>query len=117
MSVASGYGSVVMSGSVFMFDTGDTYNSYIGEPTTNIFKSYGTSGPGAGSDNGVSFDVNGTGTFIRLGYGQTFGGYTIQPNDVVYKYDLGSYGCHYHGNDVTIPSGVYVTFTFDFTSK
>ena len=36
MSSANGYGSVVMSGSVFMFDTGDTYNSYIGEPTTNI---------------------------------------------------------------------------------
>lgn len=36
MSASNGYGSVVMSGSVFMFDTGDTYNSYIGEPTTNI---------------------------------------------------------------------------------
>jgi len=36
MSSANGYGSVVTSGSVFMFDTGDTYNSYIGEPTTNI---------------------------------------------------------------------------------
>lgn len=36
MSVASGYGSVVTSGSAFMYDTGDTYNSYIGEPTTNL---------------------------------------------------------------------------------
>jgi hypothetical protein len=114
MAVANGYGKVVTSGSVFMYDTGDTINSYIGEPTTNIFKHYGTTGQGSGADNGVSFDVNGTGTFIRLGYGQVFGGYTIQPNDVVYKYNLGEYGCHYHGNDVTIASGVYVTFTFDY---
>jgi len=35
MSASNGYGSVVMSGSVFMFDTGDTVNSYKGEPTTN----------------------------------------------------------------------------------
>jgi hypothetical protein len=98
---------------IFHYDTGNV-KSFAGEPTTNIFTSYGTSGAGATSDNGVNFDVNGTGTFIRLGYGQTFGGYTIQPNDVVYKYDLGSSGCHYHGNDVLIPSGVYVTFSFDY---
>jgi hypothetical protein len=35
MAVANGYGKVVTSGSVFMYDTGDTVNSYIGEPTTN----------------------------------------------------------------------------------
>jgi hypothetical protein len=114
MAVANAYGKVVTSGSVFMYDVGDTYNSYIGEPTTNIFKHYGTSGAGAVSNNAVNFDVQGTTGFIRLGYGQTFGGYTIQPNDVVYKYDLGGYGCHYHGNDVSIPSGRYVTFTFDY---
>jgi hypothetical protein len=114
MAVANAFGKVVTSGSMFMYDTGDTVNSYIGEPTTNIFRHYGTTGQGSATDNSVSFEVNGDGTFIRLGYGQTFGGYTIQPNDVVYKYNLGSYGCHYHGNDVSIPSGRYVTFTFDY---
>ena len=114
MAVANGFGKVVTSGSVFMYDTGDTVNSYIGEPTTNIFKHYGTTGQGSAADNAVNFDVQGTTGFIRLGYGQTFGGYTIKPNDVVYKYDLGGYGCHYHGNDVSIASGKYVTFTFDY---
>jgi hypothetical protein len=36
MAVAQGYGKTVTSGSVFAFDTGDTRNSYIGEPTTNL---------------------------------------------------------------------------------
>lgn len=35
MAVAQGYGKTVTSGSVFAYDTGDTRNSYIGEPTTN----------------------------------------------------------------------------------
>jgi hypothetical protein len=114
MAVANGYGKTVTLGSVFMYDTGDTINSYLGEPTTNVFKHYGTTGQGSAADNNVNFEVNGDGIFIRLGYGQTFGGYTIQPNDVVYKYNLGGYGCHYHGNDVFVPSGTYVTFTFDY---
>ena len=114
MAVAQGYGKTVTSGSVFAYDTGDTRNSYRGEPTTNVFVHYGTTGEGSGADNGVTFNVNGTGTFIRLGYGQTFGGYTIKPEDVVYKYDLGAYGCHYHGSDITIPNGKYATFSFDY---
>jgi hypothetical protein len=114
MAVANGFGKVVTSGSVFMYDVGDTYNSYLGEPTTNVFKHYGTTGQGSAADNAVNFDIQGTTGFIRLGYGQTFGGYTIQPNDVVYKYNLGSNGCHYHGNTVTIPSGKYATFSFDY---
>ena len=35
MAVANGFGKTVTSGSVFMYDTGDTVNSYKGEPTTN----------------------------------------------------------------------------------
>jgi hypothetical protein len=35
MAVANGYGSIVTNGLVFAYDIGDTYNSYIGEPTTN----------------------------------------------------------------------------------
>jgi hypothetical protein len=99
---------------VFNYDIGDTTNSYKGQPITNQFSALGTSGFGPAADNGVSFPVNGTGTFIRLGYGQTFGGYTIQPNDVVYKYDLGANGCHYHGFDTLIGGGTYATFTFDY---
>ena len=114
MAVAQGYGKTVTSGSVFAYDVADTRNSYRGEPTTNVFVHYGTTGEGSGADNGVTFNVNGTGTFIRLGYGQTFGGYTIKPEDVVYKYDLGAYGCHYHGSDITIPNGKYATFSFDY---
>jgi hypothetical protein len=41
MAVANGFGKVVTSGSVFMYDTGDTYNSYIGEPTTNLYTTLG----------------------------------------------------------------------------
>jgi hypothetical protein len=36
MAVANGYGKVATLGSVFMYDTGDIVNSYIGEPTTNL---------------------------------------------------------------------------------
>jgi len=61
----------------------------------------------------VGFAVNGTGTFKRVSSGN-YGGYEIQPTDVVYRYDLGSTGCHYHGNDYNIPSGNTVTFSFDF---
>jgi hypothetical protein len=114
MAASQGYGKTVTSGSVFAYDVADVINSYKGEPTTNVFVHYGTTGEGSGADNGVSFNVNGTGTFIRLGYGQTFGGYTIKPNDVVYKYNLGEYGCHYHGSDITIPNGKYATFSFDY---
>jgi hypothetical protein len=114
MAVAQGFSKITTSGSVFMYDTADTVNSYKGEPTTNYFLAQGTSGPGSASDNNVTFPINGTGTFVRLGYGQTFGGYTIQPGDVVYKYDLGSNGCHYHGMVASIPTGTYATFTFDY---
>jgi hypothetical protein len=114
MAVAQAYGKTVTSGSVFAYDVADTRNSYIGEPTTNVFTHYGTIGQGSGADNAVNFTIQGTTGFIRLGYGQTFGDYTIKPEDVVYKYDLGGYGCHYHGNSVAIPSGKYATFTFDY---
>jgi hypothetical protein len=43
MAVAQGYGKTVTSGSVFAYDTGDTRNSYIGEPTTNIYSTDGYS--------------------------------------------------------------------------
>jgi hypothetical protein len=36
MAVANGFGKVVTSGSVFMYDTGDTVNSYKGQPGYNV---------------------------------------------------------------------------------
>jgi hypothetical protein len=36
MAVANGYGKVVTSGSAFMYDTGDTFNSYKGKPGYNV---------------------------------------------------------------------------------
>lgn len=36
MAVETGYSKIVTSGSVFLYDTGDTVNSYKGEPTTNL---------------------------------------------------------------------------------
>jgi hypothetical protein len=101
---------------VFLYDTGDTSNSYKGQPITNQFSVQGSSGFGSAADNVVAFPIQGTPGFIRLGYGQTFGGYTIQPNDVVYRYNLNSYvnGCHYHGNTASIPAGAYLTFTVDY---
>ncbi len=114
MAIATGYSKIVTRNSVFAYDTGDTVNSWKGQPITNQQTVLGTSGFGAAADNNVTYPVNGTGTFVRLGYGQTFGGYTIQPSDVVYRYDLGSNGCHYHGFDTAIPGGTYATFTFDY---
>ena len=84
------------------------------EKDINWFKSYGTSGFGSAADNSVGFSLNGDGTFIRLGYGQTFGDYTIKPDDIVYKYNLGVNGCHYHGNTVNIKQGEYAVFTCDY---
>ena len=43
MAVAQGYGKTVTSGSVFAYDVADTRNSYIGEPTTNIYSTDGFS--------------------------------------------------------------------------
>jgi hypothetical protein len=37
MAVAQGFSKITTSGSVFMYDTADTVNSYKGEPTTNMW--------------------------------------------------------------------------------
>jgi hypothetical protein len=36
MAVGTGYSKIATSGLVFAYDTGDTYNSYLGRPTTNV---------------------------------------------------------------------------------
>ena len=37
MAVGTGYSKVATSGLVFAYDTGDSFNSYKGEPTTNYW--------------------------------------------------------------------------------
>jgi len=92
-------------GLILYLDSSDEA-SYDGGPTTNYFV------PTEGS-----FPVNGTGTFQRLRSG-SYGGYIIKPTDVVYRYELGTLGCHYHGVDVAVPSvfptGSTVQFSFDY---
>jgi hypothetical protein len=55
MAIANGFGKVVTSGSVFMYDTGDFYNSYKGQPGTNI-----TTGVGRNYDgyNRTTYETN-----------------------------------------------------------
>ena len=100
--------SIVTNGLIFYYDMNNKSKSYRGEPTTNQFAI-----PTPDSNGNVTFEVNGTGTFKRI-FSGNFGGYDIKPSDIVYRYDLGSNGCHYHGNDVTITAGLYPTFTFDY---
>jgi hypothetical protein len=95
----------VKEGLILYLDSSDE-SSYDGGPTTNYFV------PTEGT-----FPVNGTGTFQRIRSG-SYGGYTIKPTDVVYRYELGTLGCHYHGVDVAVPSvfptGSTVQFSFDY---
>ena len=80
----------------------------------NRFYAYGTVGQGMSADNNVTFAIQGTGTFQRLGHNQSFGGYTIKESDVVYRYVLGESGCHYHGNTIYVPQGAYVAYKYDY---
>lgn len=114
MAIAAGFSKTVTDGLILGYDTADTINSFRGQPTINKFALPGTAGPGPVSDNNVTFEVNGNGTFVRLGWGQMIGDYLTQPGDVVYKYTLGANGCHYHGNDLAIPAGTSATFTMDY---
>lgn len=105
--------NIIKDGLVLILDAANI-RSFRGEPTTNVFTHYGTPGYGAAGNVSVTFSNQGTGTFVRLGYGQIYGNYLIEQRDVVYRYDLGTSGCHYHGNTVAISSGQYATFTFDY---
>lgn len=42
MAVSHGYSKITTSGSVFAYDLGDTFNSYKGEPTTNLLTVFPT---------------------------------------------------------------------------
>ena len=82
MSSANGYGSVVTSGSVFMYDTGDTYNSYIGQPGTNITTGANRNYNGYNITTyspGVFFESNG---YTETVYIPTLGQRTVQSIEV-----------------------------------
>lgn len=100
--------SIVTDGLVFYYDMNNLKKSYKGKPVTNQYPLPTPDGSG-----NVTFPTNGTGTFRRI-YTGTYGGYEIQPTDIVYRYDLGVDGCHYHGGAAAIASGQYATMTFDY---
>lgn len=106
MSIASGP-KIATSGLLLEYDMNNA-RSWKGMPVTNQFPI-----PTPDASNNVTFPTQGNGTFQRV-YSGTYGGYTITNNDVVYRYDLGANGCHYHGGSVAIAAGVYPTFTFDY---
>jgi hypothetical protein len=95
-------------GLIFYYDASNTQKSWKGRPVINRFAI-----PTPDSSSNVSFEVNGTGIFKRVTSGR-YGTYDITPDDVVYRYDLGGLGCHYHGNDVTITAGQKATWSFDY---
>ena len=109
MSSASGP-SITTSGLVLDVDMSNTKKSWRGQPTINQF---GIPTPDA---NGyVTFPVQGTSGFQRI-YSGTYGGYEIQPTDVVYKYvlGLGPTACHYHGYTINATIGQTPTWSFDY---
>jgi hypothetical protein len=87
----------------------NTKRSWRGAPVTNSFNCPNP----YDANNNVGIIINGTGTFQR-GYSGTYGGYTITPEDVVYRYNLGDGGCHYHGNSAAISAGQYVCYSVDY---
>lgn len=92
---------IVTNGLVYHIDDMNPY-CFRGENTTNLF------GP---SETGT-FPVQVFG-FTRIANGK-YGDYDIKPTDYVYKYDLGVAGCHYHGYDMTVISGAFYNFSFDY---
>ena len=95
--------SIITNGLVLCIDMGNS-KSFKGRPVTNQFTL-------------PSSDVNGFGvqnsTFTRVRSG-TYGGYTIQPTDYVWQYNINGSDCPYHGWDIPTTAGDVVTFSFDF---
>jgi len=94
------------NGLILHLDAG-VVNSIRSRPYENKFAA-----PTPDVNGNVTFAVQGTGTFQRVTSG-TFADYTIKPTDIVYRYNLGGSGCHYHGNSAAIGSGQYVTYKVD----
>jgi len=92
MAVANGYGKVVTSGSVFMYDTGDFYNSYKGQPGTNITTGVGRNYNGysrTNYDNGMYFETNGYTEVVNI---PALGPTTVQSIEIHNEYC--GYGCN-----------------------
>jgi hypothetical protein len=92
MAVANGYGKVVTSGSVFMYDTGDTFNSYKGQPGTNITTGAGRNYNGYSKityDNGMFFETNGYTEVVNI---PALGPTTVQSVEINNAYC--GYGCN-----------------------
>lgn len=101
--------SIVTNGLVFYYDMNNTNKSWRGRPITNQFAI-----PTPQSNGRAIFSVEGNGEFYRQ-YSGNFGGYDIQPTDIVYKFSPTASGqCWYHGNDVTINAGQTATWSFDY---
>ena len=77
MAVRQGFGKVVTDGLVFAYDTGDTVNSYKGEPTTNLV---------------------GNPTFIGTNGTQTQG---VTPNNWVFSGFTGANGFKFYDKDTS----------------
>ena len=95
--------SIITDGLAFYYDM---YNkkSWKGRPIINQYK--------LPNDDINGFEVQAY-TFYRVRSGN-YGGYDITPNDYVWKYNISTNECPYHGNDVTITSGQVATFSFDY---
>ena len=98
----------VKDGLVFHFDAQNS-KSYTGPVIANEFAV-----PTPAANGAVTFAIQGTGTFYRVPAGEVHGGYKVGADDVVYRYDLGGAGCHYHGNQTTMTAGQYATWQFDY---
>jgi hypothetical protein len=92
MAVANGYGKVVTSGSAFMYDTGDTFNSYKGQPGTNITTGVNRNYNGYNKityDNGMYFETNGYTEVVNI---PALGPTTVQSIEIHNEYC--GYGCN-----------------------
>lgn len=96
MAVANAYGKVATSGSVFMYDTGDTFNSYKGQPGTNITTGAGRNWNGYNRydfDNGYFIEYNGYTETVNI---PALGPTTVQSIEIQNVYC--GYGCNNNYN-------------------
>lgn len=87
-----------------------------GQPGTNLFEVQDAQLEYS-ADTEVSFPVQdgNVPNFKRVASNTVIGGYKVKPTDVVYRYDLGDNGCHYHGNDSTaVNNGDVVSLSLEY---
>ncbi|NDB60749.1 LamG domain-containing protein [bacterium] len=106
-----GYNPKTITDSILFNLDAANIRSYYND-TNNYFPPTGTAANG--TDTSIAFPITGNGSFKRVGYGQTYGGYTIQQSDDVYRYDFLTNGCNYHGYSISVPKGYQLKFTYDY---